>query len=659
VSGAPRQATEELDAGRGVRWVRSEQEYAAHAADPDGNQVPVLIGAGVPAARWSRILRTHYADHVALAPRTRLVLACGTEAKAPAELYARLTGARLALHRTPAECCAAIGDCDVAAVLVVSVSSLLTVRAVLELLSAARNAGSSIGMLTGRDQSRLSYTVAKALLGPRKGLNGLKTFDAPSHRDHDNPALPPDERLRELESPSLVKALRAHGEGGHAKFPGVVICGVLEVTEFPTAPEGGCSQEPRRCKRAAASGARVIFGHELPARTICFLCCNGFNVAGELYPSEISLALSFLEGFAAAVIAPLRPLVAPDEMLATIEAGVDAGVSLAELVEDLNQISRRNGDRDAFVLLGDPTEQLQVLGQSGDARPAAGLSVDSEALEMWLGRLLGNAERGRRVLRATRLWLFEEPPAELVALERRFSELERLIVNTMKWAQVRPTGGSGRALLRAGKLIRLRTSEWDDLMARLLLESRATLDPFDIGHYDQVLTDVTSGGPCPRCGTPTEVGWYGMGEPAAEARVAELCVVCGPLSEARHEGVSVVVAQVPARAMAGERVSVTAQLAAPSGFPPLSDQIHLRMRCFDKANDRLIHDEAVVLSAGDQTVRFELAFEERTGLDLHSIRMVATGAFDVAYARARIACVPPAPGPDVLLGPVVSGDAAA
>ncbi len=617
-----------------VRWVATPSDFADPALREDRDSVPVLRPSDVLACRWQKVIETGYAG-----PRERAgracVIALSQEVRPLAEHFAARTGARPVSGTGAAERAALIRACPEPQVVLVGLAGDLRVRDVRHALDAGREAGKSFGILVGRDPTELSFAIAKALLRPRPELQGLQLFDAPSHGP--DPAAAPVQ-VDELLAPARVKVIRAHGEGGHAKLGAVVVCGVLEDAEFPEAPDAGCAQTPRRCKRALASGAEVVFGHELTAAVICFVCCNGFNVAGELYPSPVSLALSFLQGGAAAVIAPLRPLVAPDALMDTLRDELAGGLPLGEVVRRLNELSGQHGDPDAFVLLGDPDVcAVEASGADVVTRPprAVFLPEDERA---WLFRLAQHAERGRRILRSTRAWLGDAPNPELDALDRQLAEIERALVNAIKWAQSGLGEGSLERLRATLKLLRLRVTRWDEGAALLLIDHRGTLDPFDIGHYDQAVAECRTDEPCSRCGTPTEVHVYGRYEPAVQHREARMCAVCGPVSESRAQGLRIALT-VPERAVAGTTVSLRVDLAAPADAPPLSRHAYVRLRCFDKANDRLIHDVRTVLAVEDSS--FDTSFElDGASPDLHSVRAVAVSAFDVAYARGRLACLP-------------------
>lgn len=630
-------------------WISSVSEYAVRAGAAPGCCVPVLRPErGDQAVRWYEILRTQFDGAIDPVAGERLVLAWGARASAAAKLYAAMSSSRLVVCSDVEEIVSAIAGSAEPNVVVVGVTESLTVSMIVRISTSAAESGMSVGFLCGRDQPGLAFSVAKALLRPRADLARHDVFDASSHRAEDDRRMPPEDLCRALIRPSLVKVLRSHGEGGHAKLPGVVVCGLPDPVEFPEAPSAGCTREPRNCKRAQPLDAAVVLGGELTAPVVCFLCCNGFNVAGELYPSSVSMALSLIEGWAAAVIAPIRPLIVSGEMMATLQRGLACGEPLGSVVDRLNELSGRIGQRAAFVLHGDPCLALPVNGECAHqavsvAPPMAhdGFANGKLAdLQDWLVLLLRQADQGRRLLRSAHAWLGDRAGDLLEPLTARSERIERLAVDALKWAESDPAGNSWQQLRRTATLIRLCVAQWDKEISRLMLALRDTLDPYDIGHYDQVRAEIQNGGSCDRCETPTEIHVYGRGDHPTQQRVARLCLVCGPVSEHRAVGLALTVPASARIGTPGERFRLCAELSFPVGQPRVVDSAQLHLRFFDKANDRCVHEEQRTVSACDQTVEFDFALPADLGVDLHSVRLAAASGFDLAYARVRFASLP-------------------
>jgi hypothetical protein len=628
-----------------VRWVT---EPARYPGDVEG-AVPVLLpAADRKAEHWRRVVSEQYGATLPPAPGARVVLALGADGRSAASVYARRSGSRLVGCADVAEVLAAMAQAAEEHVVIVAAAELLTVAVLARVSAGCRAAGKDFGVLTGRGVAELSFAVAKALLRPRPELSGVDLFDAPLHRDEENRARLAPDFARRLTRHALAKVLRSHGEGGHGKLPGTVVCGLLDQVEFREAPDAGCVREPRRCKRAGAVQSTVVFADELPAPVVAFVCCNGFNVAGELYPSPVSMALSFTEGWAGALLAPIRPLIAPDDMVTVLCDGLAAGVPLGRITVRLNELSERVGQRDAFVLHGDPCLALPPVsapapaaaGDDRAGRDRAENEKDCGELLDWLVLTLQQAERGRRLLRSATSWLGERATPLLDPLRARFEQVERLALNAVKWAEMHPVGASRQRLDRLRLLLKMGVVDWDRTLSRLLLEIRDTVDAYDLGHYDQVLAEIRTGARCPRCGAPTEVHVYGRGEDPGDRRLAEACWVCGPVAECREAGLAVRMLDSPPTGTGGGWVELTARLRVPDEPARVVDVVQLYLRFYDKANGVCVHEQAEAVTAENQDVRYRFRLPDQLGVDLHSVRLIAASGFDVAYTRARLAGLP-------------------
>jgi hypothetical protein len=641
-----------------LEWLASDEDYALAGRTADA-RIPVLRPQADEQERlWRRVVATQFVRPAERAARPeRLILAWGAEALRPARVYARYGGSPVIDCGSLEECVARIEGCTETNVLVVASARRLCIAAVTRMSSAARTAGRGIGFLCGRTEASLSFSVAKLLLRPGVAAGG-EFLDAPHHDQRRNALGTPDEIIRRLTEPSLFKIIRSHGEGSHAKLPGVVICGLLEQTEFAHAPDQGCSRDERRCKRARASGARVVFGHEVATPVIGFACCNGFNVASELYPSPMSMALSLVEGGAAAIIAPARPLIVPDAAMDRLYCGLAGGEPLGALVQALNEMSEKNGQSNAFVLHGDPLYALppsvgEAPGEraatfsraatgserSADVPRADQSAADLSTLQQWLVGLSRQTQQGRRLLRSTEAWLGENQAGAVAPLAARLDRIERLALNAIKWAESHPAADSRRVLQRFVVPIRLAVAQWDKEMATMLLGTRSHLDAYDIGHYDQVRIDVREGPGCRRCGTPVEIHRFGRDAPAQEHRLATLCCVCGPVSEHRADGMRLSLLSSPKQGETGGRFALRAALTVPASAP-VARGVQLFLRFYDKANDCCVYEELRKLPAESQAVDFAFELPGNLGTELHSIHMLAACGFEIAYARARFAAVP-------------------
>lgn len=627
-----------------IRWLNSLDEYREVARSSAG-ELPVLA----PPAReqqllWDEVLRTLYVPAPEPSAPAGLVVTCGEELAPLARCFAERRGARLLISDSPEATAEAIEAATEPGVIVLSLASELKTGTVGSLVSTARRAGKQLGFLSGRTLPGLSFSIAKALMMPRPDLGGIDVFDAVEHRlDHSLPANHLAERLRRH---YLATIIRSHGEGSHAKLPGLTVCGLLDDVEFTEAPSQGCSWAEHRCKRSPVGATDVVFGRELASPVVFFVCCNGFNFAAELYPSPVSISLSLAEGWAAAVIAPLRPLIAPDATFKAIERQLSQGDSLGSIVDLLNDISEQLGQPNAFALHGDPQLRLFAPAAEPEPQPVDDSSQRSRAaqqantpdIQSWLVRLLRHSERGRRLIRSIGAWLGDEEQGLTGTVTTLLAKIERLAIYILKRAESQNVPNSD--LARATVPIRMLVRQWDSAMAELLLSMRERVDPFDVGHYDQQLVQRQPAQPCRRCGTPLESSVYGRGEAEEEQRVSFLCCVCGPVFEHRGRGLSLEVEESTASGRGGENLLIRARLGAPSGGDPLSGSTEVALRFFDKARNLCVHEVRRTVPTADSMIDYDLPLPEALSPDLHSIRLVAVSGFDIAYARLRFAGLP-------------------
>ncbi len=627
-----------------IRWLNNLDEYREVARSSAG-ELPVLTPpAKGQQLRWDEVLRTLYVPAPEPSAPGELVVVCGEQIAPLARCFAGRREARVLVADSLDATAAAVMTASEPRVVVLSLASGLKTGTVGTLVSAARRAGKQLGFLSGRTMSGLSFSIAKALMMPRPGLRGIDVFDAVEHQlNHSAPANHLAERLRR---PCLATVIRSHGEGSHAKLPGLTVCGLLETVEFPEAHSQGCSWSERRCKRSPVGATDVVFGHELVAPVVFFVCCNGFNFASELYPSPVSISLSLVEAWASAVVAPIRPLIAPDATFEAIERHLSQGDCLGRIVDVLNDISEQLGQPNAFALHGDPQLRLSALAAEPDRQPECRPSqrkresrqTDAADIQSWLVRLLRHAERGRRLIRSISAWLEGEAQGVTEPATTLLSKIERLAIYALKRAEGQNVPSLN--LVRATVPIRMLVRQWDSSMAELLLSMRELIDPFDVGHYDQQLIEMRPAQPCRRCGTPLESYVYGRGEAEEEHRVAFLCCVCGPVSEHRGRGLALEVEESTDSGRGGENLLIQARLRAPDGGDPLIGSTEVALRFFDKARNLCVHEVRRTVPTVTSVIDYSLPLPEALSPDLHSIRLVAVSGFDVTYARLRFASLP-------------------
>lgn len=518
----------------------------------------------------------------------------------------------------------------------------LTVARVESLLAEEVDLNGRIGFVSGRSAEAIAHSLAKMAAVPRDDLAPLEIFDgvAPD-LDH---GLADEEGLRaRLVRPARVKILRCHGEGSHAKFAGLTVCGLLDRHEFEAHPDLGCSRPDGRCKRAPpVVRGQVVFGDDIGAQLVFFLCCNGFNLARELYPSPVSIALSLIEGQAAAVVAPTRPVIVPDALLSDLIGRIDAGGRLGDIVEALNAACRTLDGCAPFVVHGDPGMEIAASVGSSEvgvrtpglrqASPDAKVAEATAKLRRRLVQLRANAGRCARVLDSMRA---AAPQVELAPLDSALANLKRLVLYTLKRSETVLDADLLRPALRDEGLIGALVQRLDVQLARTVVEARRHVDPFDLFHYDQIREGAVDGAPCERCGTVTRILRFGATEPEADAREGLDCPVCGPKAEQRREGLSLNVAHC------FEPPILHLGVAARPPRVPVVPYAAVALRFFDKARDRCVASLDELVEVGAASLERAVTLPADLSPDLHSVRLVAASGLDLAYVRLRVAGGPP------------------
>jgi len=237
------------------------------------------------------------------------------------------------------------------------------------------------GLLTARDDAGLSFAVAKVRLdlSPRVSASLFDMLDSDACTCRSGSVVEisrlDDPRARQALSQSIdLLALRAHGDGAHMNLGPVVLCGVGGAAE--QGPEGviagGCSQSKGviRCKRVTDPSIDVRSPADVRAQCLVLLSCNAFNVAGDLYPSDNSLVLSAVDGWASHVIAGYRLVPIAAEFARVVTVVASAGLPPRDLWGLMNDLAADTVGGDPFVLIGDPCGSIPAP-IAADAAPTA------------------------------------------------------------------------------------------------------------------------------------------------------------------------------------------------------------------------------------------------------------------------------------------------
>lgn len=224
------------------------------------------------------------------------------------------------------------------------------------------------GVLTASDLSAMSFLLAKQLADIELSKESTLLLDAPAERVRvfDSGATTRDDSLNDGERLNMLLKtqsyadiiIHAHGEGAHANLKSVVLCGMLSVSESSPGEAllNGCRQvrAKRFCKRASKQRRYIFSFGDLKARNLHLLSCNGFTVAKDLYPSDVSAVLAAVEGYPASVLTTDRSLSLDPRLPELILLLIRQGLDLPAIRHTLNQITMFHSGTSPFILCGDP-----------------------------------------------------------------------------------------------------------------------------------------------------------------------------------------------------------------------------------------------------------------------------------------------------------------
>ncbi|WP_237388141.1 hypothetical protein [Xenorhabdus sp. Sc-CR9] len=625
-----------------INWLNTLSEY---------NDV-VTSGSGIPIIRpeniaqenhWHQVIEEMYVQELRTSDNKDVaILNIGDNTYLMALLYARTMGYNIISVNDIDNVTSLLPEVREKNILLITMAHNLKVGFVANMLEIASYFGKNIGFLCGRTLPCLSYLIVKSLLKPALLEQQEFLIDAPKHKYTSDESQP--EKLAELlAQPAILKTIRSHGEGSHAKLPSLTVCGLLEETEFPLTPECGCSRPDRQCKRAHGQ-TQVFYGIDIRAYAINYICCNGFNMAEELYPSPVSMILALTEGWPAAVLAPIRPLIAPDYLLTLLRNMAKEKVPLGQIVAALNDACTELGQPFTFALIGDPTLQLPLQDDTPSLAESRHDNVESESIRqimVGIKTVLEEGIHGYRLLRSIDAWLGETVADKLSSLRDKLINIERLALFSLKKHEVSYLPEDKQALLRNNALIQLLIAQWEKILVSLLHEGRENFDAFDLLHYDQLMNTLKTVEPCQRCGTLMEVSSFGHAGGITGCSETYMCRVCGPLAAYRCGGIRLEDLTETWIARQGERVTAKIRLHIPHSVYLISRRVHLELRGYDKSTGQCFASEIKTEELKhNHVVKFEFKLDEHQGCDLHSIRIIAVSGFDIAFLRIRLACLP-------------------
>ena len=574
------------------RWSATPDELvSAYARFDDTGEIPVLSpGGGNRQHRWSKAL-DWYGSFGVSPPRVRFasqadLLACVTpEFWSIVNAFAALTGRAAVQLRADQVPGSRVLD-GANTVTVVGRADDLQMAYLQRL---ADGITQPWGLLPAVDMAGLSFVLAKCVADAQIGTRRWVFVDAIDQcaRSYCSAESPLD-AVSTVELLTAgdwdVLALRAHGENGHCNLKSHVLCGLVGETEVATdgRPLRGCSNVDgiRTCKRLNAA-TWVLGADEFRARHLLLFTCTNFSVAGDdLYPSNVSLIISALEGYAAGVLScdgPIRIDEAADGSLVELAASGSGLAALREIENDHHQ--RESGSRPYFVagdatngmpapiairpdtdvpinepatvmlatLEGFPTDTDSIVSVSpscalavrgsrmirligDDARtPVRISSADSlvRAHRTWAADFARRLAEARRITFALADFGFQ---AERPTVESALDAAHRFAHRIARTAELSVRAGVWVSTLdQTPDTARRLALDWDKPTARAVAEGLPELVEFDDLLLDGLsLRRINQCGPCDYCHSPLRRYEYVGGDVGAGETHLVRCPLCGP-----------------------------------------------------------------------------------------------------------------------------------
>lgn len=673
-----------LSTARRHRFCCDVTEYAALVDECD--TTPVLLPAeSWRAGRWREVLGGLSGGPPPRDAGAHAVASLGGEYELVARVFARRTTREYLGVVDEPRLLAAVADRNRDSLLVVAPPHALKV----ELLRQLQAAECRWGVLTGRDLPAATFVAAKLLDGPAPREHGYLVcgegvaLEGPGHEPG------PLEPQQLGGTPRSTLLIDAHGEGAHLNLGSVVICGLPDEVERDSTGivAGGCSSVDgvAHCKRSHGK-TTVVLARELEADDLVVLSCCGFSIAGEGYPSSVSLVLAALEGRARSVMASDR-IAGFATWVIPLLAQVCRGRGLGPLWVLVGEIEVNTRGGRSYVLVGDPAQglgdlprldsgpvqvpppgaifELGVLADASVIAPSAAVpmlrgmrhaairtehplslsvrdaSVDLEIAEEWLSTVWSHRHHARHLELGLVAHLEGSPqPAEAsteaaagLDARRSLADAGALVdarVRTMLWALgVTATEGVyGPGVDGAIQATLAAVAAWDGALARLC-HAHIGLEDF----YFIVAKGVASGlreetgVRCARCSNlVVRVEGHLPGAPSLWFDECPACSICGLCVE----GGPRLELSMPHRVGPGTRVTLHIDL---HDGPHSNGWIVVEIK--DKARGSMLIRDLIELRGHHHELALDLPNE--LSPDLHSASALWVGELRFAWARCRFA----------------------
>jgi hypothetical protein len=504
--------------------------------------------------------------------------------------------------------------------------------------SAVGSPSGSWAVVAGADPDAVRFALAKLRARPRPTPVRWAALDGVSRR------IVVDGEERPWKAEHIIVALSqartlvviAHGEGAHANLEDVVICGVLGDREKAGGRSipGGCIKG-RRCKRARP-GVVVIPAHSVRATEVVLVSCNSFMVAPELYPSNNSLLLGLVDGYAGTVVGTLAPVEVGSRSIEYVIETLMRSETWSAFVRRLNGPGLTAGP---FVVHGRPSDRPPLL--------AIGPAAVQPVWPVSRSQLEGAA---RRVESAGLLeagftsWLQQERTVEPFAdLLRTMSRVRTRATLRLQGAWSAQASGPIARPLPPSRLVDELVQdarEWTDAVHRIVARCQPYGDLSGALVYAHRPTHRVRSRPCPRCATTTEIVTLSTMSAGPARRRLWRCPLCGDLDNwiagALRCRLLVTSVLTP-----GDELCFGVRLTGEERPRPpwrRTAPVHIAVAVRDKARGAVVWDSVLTM---DGSTRSSSVATGRRGHEftpeLHTVSALAIGQFSVAASRRRFA----------------------
>lgn len=230
------------------------------------------------------------------------------------------------------------------------------------------------GIITAKDKAGISFIFTKFLTN-NEFSNEIAALDIINKR-----ILNTEIKEENYSSKKIVDycnrywknlCIVAHGEGAHANLESVVLCGISDEIEKDmrgTPIKNGCTIH--KCKRVQNKEIKTLPVFNMKVENSIFLSCNGFSVAGDLFPSDLSYVLCGTEGYIKNIITTTEVQSFHKDVCELFLHMLKSNIELGNIVNIFNDILKNVKGSYPYILFGDPylTKKVNTSGEDNNTK---------------------------------------------------------------------------------------------------------------------------------------------------------------------------------------------------------------------------------------------------------------------------------------------------